>query len=262
MIYQNISSKQIISKFFRDTKASISLEGDAIEWMAEALDHIGITPRLIDKKRILKISNYSARLPEDISQIEFCYYNPIATAETEEYEYNLVLKNESSDYSRSAHLKLINRIEDFNGINEFYKVEPSYLKTSFTDGFVLVLYKGYPVDSEGYPFVPDHVTVKEALTWFIQYKLAMTGWNHPAGINVFEIEQRWLKYCSQARVKIKLPDNEEYRKLFDSWVRLIPKNDNPLDFSYISEDDGIQEYINNVQEYVKTVTLSNLNHQH
>ena len=54
MIYATVSSKQILSKFFRDTRSAISMEGDAIEWIAEALDFMCVTPRLIDKKRILK----------------------------------------------------------------------------------------------------------------------------------------------------------------------------------------------------------------
>jgi len=223
------------------------MEGDAIEWIAEALDFMCVTPRLIDKKRILTVENYSTRIPIDLSQLELCYYNPTATSETEEHEFNLILKNESNSYSRTLHQKLLNNVEDFNGINEFYKLEQGYIKTSFSTGYIFILYKGYPIDSEGFPIVPDHTVVKEAITWYLQLKLALTGWKHPAGLDYFQIDGQWQRYCSQARVKIKLPDSEEYRKLHETWVRLIPSDETNGAYNDPNEFNDVQDYVDSIK---------------
>jgi len=42
---------------------------DSIEWMGEALEHIGSGPQLVEKSKVLSISNYRVELPADLYQI-------------------------------------------------------------------------------------------------------------------------------------------------------------------------------------------------
>ena len=249
MVYTTVSSKQVISKFFRDTRANISMESDAVEWIAEALDFIGVTPRLIHKTRILEITNYSTRLPDDLQQIEFVHYNPDATEETEISEYTHLLFHRSSSYSRRLHHKVVpqNGTQSTITQNEFYTVVPAYIKTSFEKGYIALFYKGYPLDEEGYPMIPDHTVIKEALTWFLIMKSSGLGWVHPAGLNYIQIEERWLRYCSQARVKLKAFDVEQYRELASSWLKLAPSPDLSIPISTTEEFNDVQEYVDTMK---------------
>ena len=63
-IYKTISSKEIIRKIFRDLKPNTdNWIDDSIEWIGEALDHIGSSAQLETKICVLNITNYTAHLP-------------------------------------------------------------------------------------------------------------------------------------------------------------------------------------------------------
>jgi hypothetical protein len=66
-VYKNITSRTIISKIMRDLQTT---DGnwvfDAIEWMGEALEHIGSSTQLENKGCVLDVKNYRATLPADL----------------------------------------------------------------------------------------------------------------------------------------------------------------------------------------------------
>ena len=69
-IYKNISCKTIIRKVFRDLKPPHdNWTDDAVEWIGEALEHIGASPQLETKQCILDIKEYKAVLPFDLYYI-------------------------------------------------------------------------------------------------------------------------------------------------------------------------------------------------
>jgi len=69
-IYKHVSSKEIVRKVFRDIKpATADFVHDAIEWMGEALEHIGAAPQLCRKQCVLDIKNHRACLPGDLYYI-------------------------------------------------------------------------------------------------------------------------------------------------------------------------------------------------
>jgi hypothetical protein len=69
-IYKNVSSKEIIRKVFRDLKpANANWLDDAIEWMGEALEHIGASTQLCTKHAVIPITNHKGSLPGDLYYI-------------------------------------------------------------------------------------------------------------------------------------------------------------------------------------------------
>ena len=74
-IYKTISSKEIIRKLFRDLKMDDdNWIDDAIEWMGEALEHIGASAQLEHKQTVLNVLNHKVALPFDLY-----YINQVAT---------------------------------------------------------------------------------------------------------------------------------------------------------------------------------------
>jgi len=67
MIYKNISSQSIIRKVFRDLKpTNANWTDDAVEWIGEALEHIGASPQLITKNTVLTVTDYKVAMPSDL----------------------------------------------------------------------------------------------------------------------------------------------------------------------------------------------------
>lgn len=106
---------------------------------------------------------------------------------------------------------------------ECYYVENGRLKTSFATGKICLAYKAFPTDSEGYPLVPDDISFKEALFWYIYKKMLLMG-ETPAnnGINYVFADQKWRFYCTQARNAAVFPDIDKMESFLNQWVRLIP----------------------------------------
>jgi hypothetical protein len=108
-------------------------------------------------------------------------------------------------------------------VKECYFIENDRIKTSFASGKVCISYKAFPVDDDCYPLVPDDISFKEAMFWYV-YKKMLLGGDTPVenGINYIFAEQQWKYYCTQARNAANYPDIDRYESFMNQWVRLIP----------------------------------------
>ena len=69
-IYKTISSKVIIRKIFRDLKPSKdNWIDDAVEWIGEALEHMGAAPQLCKKQCVLEVKDHKVLMPSDLYYI-------------------------------------------------------------------------------------------------------------------------------------------------------------------------------------------------
>jgi hypothetical protein len=81
----------------------------------------------------------------------------------------------------------------------------------------------FPTDDECYPMVPDDISFKEAMFWYIYKKMLLRDPNtKPNGITYEIAEQLWSKYCTQARNAANYPDIDRYESFLNQWVKLIP----------------------------------------
>ena len=78
---------------------------------------------------------------------------------------------------------------------ECYYVDTDKIKTSFTSGQVCLSYMAFPTDDDCFPLVPDDISYKEAMFWYI-YKKILLGGQVPVenGINYTFAEQQWKYY--------------------------------------------------------------------
>jgi len=58
---------------------------------------------------------------------------------------------------------------------ECYYVDTDKIKTSFTSGQVCLSYMAFPTDDDCYPLVPDDISYKEAMFWYIYKKMLLGG---------------------------------------------------------------------------------------
>lgn len=81
--------------------------------------------------------------------------------------------------------------------------------TNFDNGNIYMNYYGTPVDDEGYPLIKNDVNVKNAIEWYIKYKVFLNLWENDAAPNM---QTRWQnaqneyeKWMAEARFIVKLP---------------------------------------------------------
>lgn len=104
-----------------------------------------------------------------------------------------------------------------------YYIESDWVKTSFQNGKVCLSYMAFPIDDDGYPLVPDDISFKEAMFWYVYKKILLGGDSITNnGVDYTFAEGQWKYYCTQARNAANYPDIAKMESFMNQWVRLIP----------------------------------------
>jgi hypothetical protein len=266
-VYNNISSKVIIRKIMRDLKLSNdNWVDDAIEWIGEALEHIGASPQLEKKVCTLTVKEYTTCLPSDLYYINLVGVNnsissgtnselklittqiaaikalldadPTQEVNSELFKLNsrlailegmywdspeqiIPLAYSTSEFPKSLHC---DKCANSSAVNkDTYFINGGKIKTSFITGTICLSYMAFPTDEECYPMVPDDISFKEAMFWYVYKKLLLGDPNSkPNGIDYAMAEGQWKYYCTQARNSAIFPDIAKMESFMNQWVRLIP----------------------------------------
>ena len=262
-IYRNISSKSVIRKIFRDLNPNTdNWIDDAVEWIGEALEHIGASPQLVTKTVLLDVKDYKAILPSDLYYINQVAVNTTvagtstasqidtirekldaiiaggdnASAQLNEVNSRLhvleqtYLNSNSLDVLAYCTTNFPKNIHCEDCVNEHalgdscYYVDSDLIKSSFITGKICLSYTAFPVDDECFPMVPDEISFKEAMFWYV-YKKLLLGGTEPQVNNKIDYlfaDEKWKYYCTQARNAANYPDIDKYESFMNQWVRLIP----------------------------------------
>ena len=127
----------------------------------------------------------------------------------------------ASTFHRSMHCdECVN--ENIN-YEDTYIIDNDYIKTSFASGNICLSYMAFPTDDDCYPLVPDDISFKEAMFWYIYKKILLSSPKFKNnGIDYSFADQQWKYYCTQARNAANYPDIDKYESFMNQWVRLIP----------------------------------------
>ena len=127
----------------------------------------------------------------------------------------------ASTFPSSIHCD--NCINENTTSKDSYIIDHEYLKTSFPTGTVCLSYMAFPVDDECYPLVPDSISYKEAMFWYVYRQMLLGNYDQPSNkIDYQFADQKWKYYCSQARNESVFPDIDRMESFMNQWVRLIP----------------------------------------
>lgn len=216
-----ISSKSILTKVYRDLNLQTEDRFyDMLEWMFEALEGIGVPMYKIPKACTLTIEAYKARLPIDYNSDVQVEYNGLPLLpHSGTFGVESLFSSNTVTVPESVDNGLANLTNSNSG--HYYEIVPGYIKTSFSSGEVNISYLALPVDSEGFPLIPDEYNCREALVWFIIYKLILGGYDHKV-IKFNDAFSMWEKYCIQARSYANMPDLAQLEKLKIQHLSLVP----------------------------------------
>jgi len=105
-----------------------------------------------------------------------------------------------------------------------YVISNGYVKMNVETGYLMLSYLAIPVDSDGYPMIPDEISFKEALYWYINMKLMYPKWcaGQVRDAVYYDAKRSWNYYCKQAYGDAMMPDIDKLESIKNSWVRLVP----------------------------------------
>jgi hypothetical protein len=219
MIYSNTSIKEVISKVYRDLDVQAEDRwADMIEWAGEALDHMGSYHQYLKVKCMLPVKERRAKLPCGFHKlIDIAHNGAPMKVLTGTFDHNLC------DSALDPDLRRYETPADRGDVSGF-SINPGYINVNFDEGEVAIAFLSIPVDEEGFPLVPDDVSVREAVFRYIAMKLyyprALAG-KIPQGM-FQQMEYKWQWYCSQARAAMNMPDLKTMESIKDTFTSLIP----------------------------------------
>lgn len=123
-----------------------------------------------------------------------------------------------------------------------YVIRGGYIKTNTETGYIMLSYQAIPTDLEGYPLIPDTVSFREALYWYVNMKLTYPKWKSGQVRDAiyYDARRSWNYYCKQAFGDATMPDRGQLEAIKSSWLRLIPNvHEIDTDFSNLGERQAV-----------------------
>lgn len=252
-----ISSKQIILEVIEDNDLqSKDYSVDVIlRWVADALDLIGCYYTLVDNVALIKIQNNRGVLPCNLHSVKQVFGvlkdtdSCFPMRETTNTFHPFVLKNINYYYQLDGNepFKLNNNGEIVFSTNgqdttltskglannqiytysdATYRINDNYIFTNFTDvADVLMAFKSFPIDSEGYPLIPDNIKFKEAVKAYVRMKVDYKNWRKgKISADVYSYSEReWMWYCGAASSAGNMPTLGRMESWKNELTRLVPR---------------------------------------
>lgn len=226
-----ISIKNVISKVYRDLQIDQEFDGlDIIEWAVEGFRFIGAFQQYKDKKDCLKVENYRVSLPCDLISLYEIGYDGLQLDQGSVNRLPSIAPEYPAPYSfleqkmDSVAFK-VGMLHRFPKSDKTFIIENGWIKTNFKEGFLDIRYKALETDDMGIPLIPDDVSYKEALFWFIakKYFYAKTIREDRYRWLYQDAEQKWQWYCNQAGAKALEPSVFQLENIKRNFLSILPK---------------------------------------
>jgi hypothetical protein len=248
---------------------------DCYEWIGAALSHIGgefpqhfYTTGVGEIPKLL-ITNYRGSLPCNFVQF-MRFIEAHDDKSTVETPVPLIEENRLPNYLETSYMyanKRVNFYDPTKQANPFnnsikhsfnawlepgntntwnstldYRFEGNHILTNLENGELVMQYWGVPIDDKGLPLIPDNESYIDACVWYCCKQLSYQGFKfRNPEFNLSFLEQKWNRYCGQARADSRMPDLHMLQRLSNENIRLLPiTNHYYTSFKYL----GIQQQNN------------------
>lgn len=183
------------------------------EWILNAIETMELEKYYTHQYSIIEVKEHRASLPCAISFLHSIWIKG---------DNNCICNNAKGLQKLTIRNNPLigSLIKDNYSSNSSATVEGNFLKTSFTKGKVVVFYRGVPKDENGYPLVPDNAKLKEALPYYILYRLGLSGYKHPI-ISWNDAYLMWEKLYPSASNSIDWMDLTEYQEFTELWNNFL-----------------------------------------
>ena len=248
---------------------------DFVEWIADALEHIGSYYQFKEKECTIIIEDYEGVLPCDYYKTIRIKAGHAITPPTDGGFYGgtlaYALQKAGVDWSlipayEKFHIvdvaglskmydedhadnlgfnkNLIGNVKDDKFTDMDYNINLNKVTAAFRYGLLSIQYLALPVDDRGFPLVPDDVSYRDAMFWKVAMQLCMrnpTLLPNPQMQRLDYCTMQWQGYCRQARANANMPDLDMMIRLKNNWLRLVNNPDFDLgNFSQLGKPDTIK----------------------
>lgn len=169
---------------------------DAVEWIGEALNQIGAYTQYDAKEVTLKVENYKAKLPCDFIHMKRMLDMTTYPKGERNLDNHHLIDNEVDTNEEQVARLLANSNTDHD-----FNIILDNIITSYKEGTLTCQYLAMPVDEEGFPYIPDNESYKEAFFWYVANRLAIRGQLKNRELSIQYCDAQWQWYCGQARAE-------------------------------------------------------------
>jgi len=225
MTYEITSAKTLLRRLQQRLKPSnANWFSEAHEYIGEALELIGAPAHTMRRTCIIKVENFRAPLPCDMFYYNIVGVNPSNPSEKPTAETGVAPLELDSGYMN--HSLCSEGCINLSATNRWkYHINAGCIETNFESGYVCLNYQAFSTDEDGLPMIPKDESSNQALFWYSAWQMTLDGSEHRSKqLTPDYCEQRWLKYCTQARTAAAMPDVPQMENFLNQWVRLIPQN--------------------------------------
>lgn len=134
------------------------------------------------------------------------------------------------------------------GINSFepvYRMNHGFINTNIRNGRVLISYNAIMVDDDDFPMIPDMISYKEAIYWYVTMKLKFPEFlaGRLRGDVYNEIKSNWHIYRKQAYGNCIMPDADAMQSIQNVWLRQVPElGEHDTFFSSVGQAQNIKTH--------------------
>lgn len=241
------SSKEIINNLFRDTGSSdVVNNSDIAYWIYECMELINhpltYIPKIVGYKgeEEYELENYKIELPSDFHKLIAVAIDGVIAMPAQNM-FHLVQDGNCCGWDESsfpADIFYDNFGNTFSPqalpLNRYHPERPvtftisdHHITFDAKEGKVCMVYWAFPVDTEGFPFIPDDVKYKRACTKYVQFKSDYILWRQDllseAKFRFSEDEKDWAIASCQSH--LKMPDVTQMEGIRRQLTKMIVRND-------------------------------------
>ncbi len=256
MVHNFVSINQIMASIVSKQRLTdSSWYNDIYEWIIEGYKLIKLRQPLYQTSKELQVYNYEVYLPCGLVYLDAVIYNKyrlkISQNSLDTTKEETAFSNPIEVYETTQQIVTVDDVTTTTSTTvpkypvatylsypysreQYYKLFPDKIQTSFKEGKITIVYVTYPVDEEGYLLIPDNGDLKLALYYYVL--TSMIGAGYTGSIFKWaEADQLWEKHVGRAINQIKQPSPDKMNSLKHTVTRLVQ----PLHYheSFLSNPD-------------------------
>lgn len=211
-----ISSLAIFEAIARDADYDNISYGDAVEWIWEVIELLGIPMYYMDDLCEIDITDYKGILPSDMHSIIQVrdFYSKVPLSQTT----NLFYRSDTETPSQMQAIMLVDGGYEPLDTTELssrarqlqysYKVQDKVIYTEYQTAKLELAYSKFPIDKNGFPMIPDDAKFMRAVKAFIIMKLDYKQWRKQLISEAIyrDSEQNYYYAAASAQSKANTPD--------------------------------------------------------
>lgn len=235
MVYKSVSIENVIGRVLRNTKLSdMSAMMDMYEWIPEAMELLETQFQLYPEHKDLTVKFHQALLPCGLVILDAVEYKGKRLMFSDQIRqtskspisadaFNTVFfKGENPVTGNTFLTSTLEQVRELPlDRSNYYYTKLNYICTSMKDAAVRIYYRIPPLDSNGFPLIPDNGNYKEALYWYVRGKLIGSGQLNDPRQTEDSCMLQFERYGARAVGEITYPSIDRMERIRANQVQFI-----------------------------------------